>query len=48
MDALSVNPNSLTQRRAQKIYITLFDNVSQADYWVFNMILLFDYRKKLS
>ena len=48
MDALSVNPNYLTRRRAQKIYITLFHNVSQADYWVFNMILLFDYRKKLS
>ena len=48
MDALSVNPNNLTRRKAQKIYITLFHNVSQADYWVFNMILLFDYRKKLS
>ena len=48
MDALSVNPNSLTRRRAQKKFITLFHNVSQVDYWVFNMILPFDYRKKLS
>ena len=48
MDALSINPNSLTRRRAQKIYITSFHNVSQVDYWVFNMILSFDYRKKLS
>ena len=38
----------LLEEERKKNHITLFYNVSQADYWVFNMILPFDYRKKLS
>ena len=41
-------PTVLLEEERKENYITLFYNVSQADYWVFNMILPFDYRKKLS
>ena len=41
-------PTVFLEEERKENYITLFYNVSQADYWVFNMILPFDYRKKLS
>ena len=47
MLCLSISTVFLEEERKEN-YITLFYNVSQADYWVFNMILPFDYRKKLS